>query len=186
MNRYIIIVLFAVLFFSSCEAENTRKIEYDSINRFEDQSTLIDKNELSDMKIKIDYQKPVLFYNKTTTEQIVDDELCNLTYDVKITNLSDQPIELIAKFFYTKKMYDTFLMSSDSFGTEGGAVTLEPSKGIYMAAGPLLRHTAKYTEKEHAIFNEEFEKLETILIINDREFHLLLDGDDTVDSIYED
>ncbi len=82
-------------------------------------------------------------------------------------------------------MYDTFQMSSESFGTEGRVVTLEPSKGIYMAAGPMLRHTAKYTEKEHAIFSEEFEKLEAILIINDQEFHLLLNGDDTVDSIYE-
>ncbi len=96
------IVLFALLFFSSCEAEHTRKIEY-NLNRFDDQSTLIDKNKLSDMNIKIDYQKPELIYNETTTEQSEDHELCNLTYDVKITNLSDQPIELIAKFFLHEK-----------------------------------------------------------------------------------
>lgn len=136
------------------------------------------------MKIKIEYQKPEVVYNKISSEQLADDELCNLTYDLKITNLSDKPIEIIAKFFFTKKMYDNFQLSRESFGTEGGKVILEPSKGIYIAAGPLIKNTDKYTEQEESLFNKEFEKLETILIINNKEYHLLLDGDDTINSIY--
>ena len=132
-----------------------------------------------------DYQKPELVYNKTSVEQRVDNELCNLTYDLKITNLNDKPIKIIAKFFFTEKMYNTFQLSSESFGTESGEVILEPSKRLYVSAGPILKHTNKYTEKEASIFNEEFEKLQTILIINNQDYYLLLDGDDTVDSIYE-
>lgn len=137
------------------------------------------------MKIRIDYQKPELVYNKTSVEQRVDNEFCNLTYDLKITNLNDKPIKIIAKFFFTEKMYNIFQLSSESFGTESGEVILEPSKRLYVSAGPILKHTNKYTEKETSIFNEEFEKLQTILIINNQEYYLLLNGDDTVDSIYE-
>ena len=185
MNRNIFIILFVLLLFSSCKGEKARNIEYDDINRLDYQSNLNDEKKLSDMKIRIDYQKPELVYNKTSVEKEVDNKFCNLTYDLKITNLNDKPIEIIAKFFFTKKMYDTFQLSRESFGTEGGEVILEPSQGIYIAAGPMIKHTDNYTEKEHSLFREEFEKLEAILIINNQEYYFLLDGDDTVDSIYE-
>lgn len=185
MNRNIGVILFALVFLSSCQLEETTNFEYNHIQRFEFDNSLNDESELSNINIKIEYQKPQLLYNKTSKEQRVDDELCNLTYDLKITNLNDKPVEVTAKFFFTKKMYDTFQLSRESFGTEGGKVILEPSKGIYIATGPLIKHTNKYTKEEDSIFSEEHEKLEAILIIDNQEYHILLDGDDTVDSIYE-
>lgn len=184
MYKNVCILLFALFFLSSCKAEPATNFEYDDINRFDHQNTISDDSKLGDLKIEIDYQKPKLVYNKTSENQRVDDEFCNLNYDLKITNLNDKPIIIVAKFFFTKEMYETFQLSRESFGTEGGKVILEPSQGIYIAAGPMLKHTDMYTEKEHSLFNEEFEKLEVVLIIDNQEYHFLLDGNDTVDNIY--
>ncbi len=181
MKRQIFVTMVLLLLLTACGSEET--FDYDEIERSDDQTVLMDRDALSEINIKVDYQKPEVLYNKTTTEQREDDFLCNLSYQIKITNLNDYPIEVMVKVFISAKIKETLQASSEHFGTEGHTVTLEPSKGLYLGAGPLIKHVDRHTKAEAAIFEEEFEKLEVVMIIDNEEYRLLLDSDDVGDKI---
>ncbi len=179
MKRQFLITVVLLLLLTACGSEDA----YDKLKISDDQTVLMDRDALSEINIKVDYQKPEVAYRKAEDGRKSKDLLCSLTYGLKVTNLNTFPIEVMMKVFISEEIRDTFLASSKHFGTEGRTVTLEPSKGLHMTAGLLIKHVDRHTKAEAAIFEEEFEKLEVVLIIDNEEYRLLLDGDDVGDKI---
>ncbi len=181
MKRYILLLIaISLLVFTACENDSTKTYDFDKVKRQDLARIINNKADLADLKIKIDYYKPKLIYNKTNTEYSVDENLCNLLYEIKITNLRDEPIELFYKAFYSEEMYNKLQLSSEGFGTVGKTLKLKPEQGFYLKAGVLLKHTKKFTNQEAAIFNREHEKLEIFLVINNQEYYIFIDGDDVL------
>lgn len=92
-------------------------------------------------------------------------------------NLSEKPIDVFVKLFYTKEMYDAASMSSRDFGILE-AVTLTGNNALNLYSNPLIKNPDLYSKQAAKVFKEDFQKLYGVIIIDGIPYYVYLDSSD--------
>ncbi|OPJ55051.1 hypothetical protein [Alkalithermobacter paradoxus] len=63
--------------------------------------------------ISYDMKESILVFNKTTPEHIVDDEHCNIIYEIYFKNISDKKIKLHYRLYIPEELTKNIIRSGD-------------------------------------------------------------------------
>ncbi|MFZ5353382.1 MAG: hypothetical protein ACOZCL_11780 [Bacillota bacterium] len=141
-------IAFTLLLKSSAEnnfSESTDEI----IKNIEDNKSELNYKDF----IEIQMKDSELIFNKTTEAQTTDNEFCNLMYDVRFVNISNEAIKFKYKMFIPREMSEKIIVTDLPYEALQ-ADTLVPGKGTSVESGRIMIHYNKLDQKTKEIFHK--------------------------------
>lgn len=118
--------------------------------------------------VTIEMKPSEILFDKTTVEQTIDNEFCNIVYYVIIENITDENINIILKILIPDELTSTMIYGEPSLGPRPKYIELKPGEKIDIAHGTLLKHMNRLREAEKEIFEKYKDTLYIELLINDK------------------
>lgn len=172
-----VLLIVQAFFLNACAADLN---DYDKISR----PNIITVDEaLEDLDLEIFYQKPYKEADLTDSRAGDKNQFCGMSYQLYFKNLREEPRNITVRVFFSKKWYDVGALSRESFGSEGGAIVLNPKQEYYVAAHIAAKRPELYNGKEYSIYSTERFKITVVLVLDGEEYIILLDENDTVDEL---
>lgn len=115
-------------------------------------------------------------FNNTNQDQTIDKNNCNLLYDVRIKNVSNEAMSLHVRYLIPKELYETIVYSRNAFGSlDDNPYDLEVGKGFTSSAGPIMKHYDLLDENELKIFDAYKNDLWMIITLDQVEYFVKMD-----------
>ncbi|ABY91471.1 hypothetical protein [Thermoanaerobacter sp. X514] len=123
--------------------------------------------------IKIEMYKSRLLFDHTTEEGGPDDEACNLIYEFRVINISDETIKVNLKRFVPPELNQIIIAGQQTeMFSPHEYIVLKPGERIHAEGGVLMRHYNKLSEEEKEIFNKYKDTLYFELRINGKKAYV--------------
>ncbi|KYO68571.1 hypothetical protein [Thermovenabulum gondwanense] len=166
IKKFIIFhILFSFLFLTGCKYFATPFLpDVDFvIDRINSGASEIDYEKY----VRIEMYKSRLLFDHTTVEGGPDDELCNLIYDFRVINISNETIKVNLKWFVPPELNPIIIAGQKmEMLSPHEYRELKPGEKIHVEVGVLMKHYNKLSEEEKKIFHQYKDTLYFELRIN--------------------
>jgi len=109
-------------------------------------------------------------YNKTSKEQTVDNDFCNIVYRVIIENKAEEPLAVDFRIFTPNELSSTILVGMNYIGPFR-EYELKPHASIDNEFGLTMKHTDKLNDDEKKLLDQYMKTLYLEVKINGKTYY---------------
>lgn len=157
------IILLLILFFSPKYSGWPTTVHDVMVSINENKSEIDYKEYLS-----VEVRKSEVIFNKTHMDQeIINNDFCNLVYNVYLKNITNKDVEVGFKFYIPNEMTTSIIFVDTTVGDlKSSKKKLKPGQGYDITLSTLMKHPNKLNIEENEIYEKLKDTLYMELIIN--------------------
>lgn len=157
------IILLLILFFSP-KYSGWQTTVHDIIACINENKSEIDYKQYLSVEIR---ESQVIFNKTHMNQKVIDNDFCNLLYNVYLKNITTEDVQVGFKFYIPNEMTSSIIWGDTTAGDlDSSKEVLKPGQGYNVTLGTLMKHPNKLSIEENEIFEKLKDTLYMELIIN--------------------